>query len=142
MSDDFKDIQIINKPREAVWAFLTDFSQAKRWMTGINEMRPLADEPVKLGSDLIYYVRKIERFSCVTAWEPYEKMAITMTQEGVKTTHEFTLCDKGDQTELQLHAYCRSEGKGNFVYSIVLLSMRKTTASYLENFKNAIEENE
>lgn len=140
MSNDFTDRQIIDKPLEDVWAFLTDFKEAKRWMTGINEMRLLEDREPTLGSELVFYVRKIERFSRVTAWEPQKKIAITTTQEGVKTTHEFTLSTKRRQTELCLKAFCRAEGKGHLVYSVVLMSMRKTTADYLDNFKKAIEE--
>lgn len=139
MSDDFFDTKIIDKPLEVVWEFLTDFKQAKYWMTGINEMRLLEDRETALGSELVFYVRKIERFSRITAWQPQEKMAISTTQEGVETTHTFTLMPKGAETEIRLNASCRAEGKGNLVYSIVLMSMRKTTASYLEKFKNTIE---
>lgn len=137
--DDFRDRQIIHKPLWAVWRFLTDFTQAHCWMTGIKAMRPVREGEVSLGSELVFYVRKIERFSTITAWEPQKKMAITTKQEGVKTTHAFTLFPKDGQTELHLHAFCRAEGKGNLVYSIVLMSMRKTTLSYLKNFKEAIE---
>ena len=139
MGQGFSVTEKINRPVEAVWSFLTDFSQANKWMTGIDGMRPINSGPIGLGTRLQFTARGAERETEVTAFEPQKKLALTSTQGGVTATYVYSLFSAGEQTEIRLHATCKASGLWKLIHPIILLAMKKSDSSHLIRLKEAIE---
>lgn len=138
MAEGFSVGETIDRRLEDVWAYLTDFSHAKHWMTGVEEMTQLTQGPIELGTRFRFKSRGRERESHVTALEPGKQIALTSTQGGVTATYTYSLASAGDGTEVTLNAVCRATGFWKLLHPIIMLAMKKSDSSHLAKLKAAI----
>ena len=96
MSKGFNVMERIDRSPEEVWAYLTDFRNAKDWMTGIENLAAKGGGPLELGTRLSFTARGKERETRVTAFEPGRQIALTSTQGGVTATYSYALAPDGD----------------------------------------------
>ncbi len=83
MPDGFGVKETIAHPPRDVWAYLTDFRNAKEWMRGIEGMTQTTQGPLKIGTTFRFKARGKEHETRVTAFEPGKRIAVTSTQGGV-----------------------------------------------------------
>ena len=138
MADGFNVKETIGRPPEEVWAYLTDFSHVKEWMTGVEEMTQITQGPLNVGSRFRFKARGKARESEVTAWEPGKCIALTSTQGGVTATYTYSLVSTDDGTEITLHAVCRATGFWKLLHPIIVFAMKKSDSSHLAKIKAAI----
>ena len=65
------------------WKHLTDFKNAKEWMSGVDFIGTGLDAPVKVGTVLKFVARGKQRETRVTALQIDKKLSLTSTQGGV-----------------------------------------------------------
>jgi len=70
MAGGFTVKESIERSPEEVWAYLTDFGNAKKWMTGVEEMSQINQGPIEVGTRFRFKARGKERESEVTASSP------------------------------------------------------------------------
>ena len=124
-------------PQE-VWGYLTDFGNAKKWMTGVEEMIPLTQGPIEVGARFRFKARGKERESYVMALEPGKRIALTSTQGGVTATYIYSLASAGNSTEVTLNAVCQATGFWKLLHPIIVFAMKKSDSSHLAKLKTAI----
>ncbi len=110
MAGGFTVRETIKRSPQEVWGYLTDFGNAKKWMTGVEEMTPLIQGPIEVGTRFRFKARGKEHESEVTALEPGKRIALTSTQGGVTATYVYSLAPAGDNTEVTLNAVCEATG--------------------------------
>ena len=138
MADGFVVQETIAAAPNAVWAYLTDFSKAKAWMTGVEDMRSLDDGPLAIGTRLQFKSRGKLRDSRVTALDPGRRIALTSTQGGVTATYTYALEPAKEGTEITLHAACTATGFWKLLHPVIVMAMRKSDSSHLANLKSAM----
>jgi uncharacterized protein YndB with AHSA1/START domain len=138
MSGGFTVRETIERSPQEVWGYLTDFGNAKQWMTGVEEMTPLTQGPIEVGSRFRFKARGKERDSYVTAFEPGKRIALTSTQGGVTATYTYSLASAGNSTEVTLNAVCHATGFWKLLHPIIVFAMKRSDASHLAQLKTAI----
>ena len=93
-----------------VWAYLTDFRNAKEWMTSIEGMTQTTRGPIEIGTHFRFKARGKEHDTRVTALDQGKQIALTSTQGGVTATYTYSVEPVGDGTEITLQAVCKSTG--------------------------------
>lgn len=138
MAEGFTVVETIERSPEDVWAYLTDFSHAKQWMTGVEEMTKVTQGSIKLGTCFRFKSRGKERESHVTAFEPGKLIALKSTQGGVTATYTYCLVSAGDGTQVRLNAVCRATGFWKLLHPIIVIAMKKSDSNHLAQLKAAI----
>ena len=138
MADGFSVKETIEHPPEDVWAYLTDFSHAEEWMTGVAEMTQITQGPIGVGTRFRFKARGKERESHVTALEPGKRIGLTSTQGGVTATYTYSLASAGDRTEVTLNAVCHATGFWKLLHPIIVFGMKRSDSSHLAKLKTAI----
>ncbi len=138
MASGFRVTETIERPPEQVWVYLTDFSHAREWMTGVEEMSQINQGPIEVGPRFRFKARGKERESEVTALEPGRRIALTSTQGGVTATDVYSLAPIGNSTEVTLNAVCEATGFWKLIHPIIVFAMKKSDSSHLARLKTAI----
>ena len=138
MTGGFTVKEIIERSPQEVWGYLTDFGNAKKWMTGVEDMAPITQGPLRVGTRFRFTARGKERESHVTALEPDKRIALTSTQGGITATYTYTLTPIGDSTEVTLTAACEATGFWQLLHPIILFAMKRSDSSHLTKFKTAL----
>lgn len=138
VSKGFSARERIDRPPEDVWAYLTDFRNAKDWMTGVEGLSPKGEGPIEIGTRLSFRARGKERMSRVSALEPGRQLALTSTQGGVTATYTYALAPDGDGTEVTLEAVCQATGAWRLLHPVIAMAMKRSDSSQLANLKLAM----
>ncbi len=139
MTRGFRVSARIDRPAHEVWAFLTNFENAEKWMTGVDDMRPVTPGPPRLGARLKFKARGRERESKITAWDPCRRIALTSTRGGITATYEYSLSPASGSTQLTLEAACQARGFWKLLHPLIVLAMKRNDSTHLAKLKNAIE---
>lgn len=139
MASGFSVTESIAANPATVWACLTDFENANRWMPGIDNFAPADDGPLENGTRLAFMSRGKQRESRITAFEPDRKLALTSTQGGVTATYAYSLAPMGDGTQVTLDADCRATGLWKLLHPVIVIAMKKADSPQLKNLKKVIE---
>ena len=138
MAGGFSVKETIERPPEQVWVYLTDFSHAREWMTGVEEMSQINQGPIVVGSRFRFKARGKERESEITALEPGKRIALTSTQGGVTATYTYSLASAGEGTEVTLNATCKATGFWKLLHPLIVFAMKQSDSSHLPKLKTAI----
>ena len=126
-------------PPEEVWDYLTDFRNAKEWMTGIDGMTQDGSGPPQVGTRLRFRARGKERSSQVSVLVPGTRIALTSKQGGITATYTYSLEPSGDGTEATLDANCEASGAWRLIHPLIVFAMKRSDSSHLANLKSAME---
>lgn len=140
MEKGFKSNAIISKPINEVWSYISDFSNADKWMTGVRALRPKEPGDIIKGSKLLFQSRGSDKESEITAWEPLKTMELTSMQGGVTATYTYSLKSIGDKTELTLNAECIATGLWKILHPIIVIAMRASDSKHPVQIKKAVED--
>ncbi len=133
----------IEWPRDKVWQYLTDLSNATKWLKGLLSIEPLSPGPAKQGKRFVARRAimggereiKIE----ITQWQPPERFALRSSDMGVTATYAYTLDAAGDTTDVTLEATCETGSLATLMSPMIRRAMRKHDGDQLERLKAAIE---
>lgn len=109
MARTFSVEEEIQRPPEEVWAALTDWNNAHRWMPGIEAMT--ADGETATGTELIFQARGARRTSTIVSCEPGRSIVLRSIQGGVVADYRYEIQDLGGgSSRVILVADCRFSG--------------------------------
>ncbi len=138
MADGFTVKDTIAATPQEVWDYLTDFSNAKAWMTGVDDMTQVTQGPLEVGTRYEFKSRGKTRESHVSALDRGKRVALTSTQGGVTATYTYSLDPVGDGTQVMLHAVCKATGLWKLLHPIIAFAMKKSDSSHIANLKAAM----
>jgi len=131
--------ETINRPIWEVWAFLIDFRNAPKWMTGVEEFALSHGSEIKAGARYSFKSRGFTREGEVTFYEPGRKIALTSHQGRVTATYTYILREKGASTEVQMEAACKASGLWFLAHPLMAYRMRKSDGNHIAQLKQAME---
>ena len=126
-------------PPSEVWDYLTDFRNAKEWMTGVDCLTKEGNGPLEVGTRLRFRARGKERSSQVSMLVAGRRIALTSTQGGIRATYTYSLEPSADGTEATLDATCEASGIWRLLHPLIVFAMRKSDSPHLANLKSAME---
>lgn len=144
MSKGFSVSETIELPAARVWQLITDPSLMPRWMKGIDEMQPLDEGPLDLGSRLSSRLsvtgRGKERETRIDAWEPISVFALASKEGGVSAVYRYRLEPDGERTRVTLDARCTASGfPWRLLHPLISFAMKRVDGGQLAAFKDLAE---
>ena len=129
----------INASSEAVWDYVTDFSKAGLWMTGVSSLVRLDEGDIGRGSHLQVEVGGQRHESTVSYWQPGKCFALTSQVEGVGATYTYRIEGVADTSTLELSIECTFTGFNKLIAPVVFWSIRRRGARQVNNVKSQLE---
>lgn len=139
MAQAFAVEETISRPADDVWAALTDWANAPKWMSGIEMMR--ADGDTAEGTNLTFLARGSERPSRITQCVPGQSITLQSVQGKVTADYTYDLHPVDDRTtRIRLAAHCQTRGLLLRLLSPMLrFAIKKVDGKQLANLKRYIE---
>jgi carbon monoxide dehydrogenase subunit G len=132
MTEVFTTETTIGRPADEVWARLTDWDTAARWMPGVQALR--ADGPTVPGTTLVFTARGSERTGRITAVAAGRSVTLTSSQGGVVVDYVYTCAPHGDGTRVRLVADCRMTGPVRLLGPVLRYAIRRADGGQLDAF--------
>lgn len=127
----------IGRPREEVWAALTDWDRAPAWMHGVESLR--ADGPVAAGTTLTFRTAGRDRPSSIGATDPGRSLVIRSQLRGLTAEYAYELHDDEVGTRVTLVAHCTATGWHRLLGPALREAMRRTDSGQLEALRRILE---
>lgn len=131
--------ETIDRPADEVWAVLTDWSGAVRWMNGIESMS--IDGETAEGSQVRFFTRGKERSSLITQCDPGRSLTLRSTQGGVSADYSYAV-EPLDETRcrVSLEADCHFTGlRYRALAPLIRLAIRRTDGGQIAALKRVVE---
>ena len=129
---------IIAKPEDQVWQALTDWSNAHRWMAGVDWLKAEGESAV--GTRITFRARDQDRTSTITTWQPGRSFMLRSEHAGVTADYEYTIgASSAAATRITLTADCRMRGPWRFLAPLIRMAIRKADSGQLEALKQVLE---
>ena len=138
MPNGFSVTERIDHSPAEVWAYLTNFHNAKDWMKGVEAMTQKTEGPMEIGTRFSFKARGKERETRVTALEPGKRIALTSTQGGVTAVYTYSLAPDGTGTEIKLEAVCEATGFWKLLHPMIAIAMKHSDSSQLADLRAAM----
>lgn len=122
-------------PPDAVWAALTDWSLASRWMPGVTAM----SGPVSQGAVVTFTVRGKERTAVVDTLEPPRRIALLSRSGPVTALYTYTLTGTAAGTDLHLLADVVVRGPLTLLAPVIRRSIAKEDGVQPERLRAVVE---
>lgn len=131
--------ETIERPSAEVWATLTDWPGAIRWMNGIDSMS-IDGETVE-GARIRFLARGNERDSLITHCEPGRAITLRSQQGGVRADYTYSLESVGESsTRVSLDAECHFSGlQYRLLGPLIRFAIRRTDGGQIATLKRVIE---
>lgn len=132
--------EMIDCPPDQVWATLTDWPSAIRWMNGIESMS-IEGETVE-GARVRFFTRGKHRDSLITHCEPGHAITLRSQQDGVTADYTYSLESVGEsQTRVSLVAECEFSGlRYRLLGPLIRFAIGRTDGGQIAALKRVIEE--
>ena len=138
MAQSFSVEEIIRRPASQVWDTLTDWSNAHRWMPGIDRMESHGDTVA--GTQLTFQPRGADRTTTITRCDVGRSITLRSVQGGVTADYTYEVHDLGDASRVTLVASCNFQGTWWCVIAPLLrLVIRFTDGKQLKQLKALVE---
>ena len=139
MARTFAVEETIDRPAAEVWEALTDWSNAHRWMPGVDRME--AQGETAEGTEIRFQARNAERASVIARCETGRSIVLRSVQGGVTADYTYELHPAGDgATRVTLVAECRFRGLLLLLMSpLIRHAIRRADSIQLERLKEVVE---
>ena len=129
----------IQRPTAEVWEGLTDWSNAYRWMPGVEGTE--ADGETAAGTKLTFRARGADRSSTIVHCEAGESIFLRSVKSGVTADYRYEVHDvDGSSTRVTLVADCQITGLWwRIVSPLLRIAIRFTDGKQLKLLKAMIE---
>ena len=131
--------ETIDRPAGEVWEALTDWSNAHRWMPGVDRME--AQGETAEGTEIRFQARNAERASVIAHCETGRSIVLRSVQGGVTADYTYELHPAGESaTRVTLVAECRFRGLLFLLMSpLIRRAIRSADGVQLERLKKVVE---
>ena len=139
MARTFAVEETIDRPAGVVWEALTDWSNAHRWMPGVDRME--AHGETAEGTEIRFHARNAERASVIARCETGRSIVLRSVQDGVTADYTYELHPAGDgATRVTLVAECRFKGLLLLLMSpLIRRAIRSADGVQIERLKGVLE---
>ena len=140
MKTAFTDEQAIGVAPDEVWSRLTDWSDAPRWMPGVESMR--AEGPLAPGTMLRFVARGKERTSTITAVETGRALTLRSAVGGVTADYTYTVqpAASGDTSIVGIEALVGTRGIMTLLAPVIRGAIAREDGVQLANLKAWVED--
>ena len=125
----------IAAPRDAVWAALTDWSLAPRWMPGVTAM----SGPAQQGAVVTFTVRGKERTAVVEVLDAPRALALLSRSGPVTAVYTYTLTATAAGTDLHLLGDVEVRGPLTLLAPVIRRSISKEDGVQPERLRAVVE---
>ena len=132
MTEVFTAETTIDRPIDEVWARLTDWDNAARWMPGVDALH--AQGPTAVGTALVFTARGKHRTGQIAALDPGRSVTVRSVQGGVTADYVYACAPNGDGTRVSLVADCRMTGPIRVLGPVIRSAIRKADSGQLDAF--------
>lgn len=132
MTTAFTTSATIERPAAEVWARLTDWPAAPRWMPGVDSVRVS-------GSELTFRARGRDRTGRFEVVEPGRTVVVHSALGGVTAAYTYTCEPDGSRTKVTLTADCRAEGAWRPFAGLLRAAIRRADSGQVTALKQTIE---
>ncbi len=132
MTEVFTAETTIDRPIDAVWARLTDWDIAERWMPGVDAMH--AYGPTTTGTTLVFTTRGKQRTGQIAALGPGRRITLRSSQGGVTADYVYACVRHGQGTRVSLVAGCRITGPVRLLAPMIRSAIRRADSGQLDAF--------
>jgi len=131
--------ETIDRPPDEVWAVLTDWPGAVRWMNGIESMS--IDGETAEGARVHFFTRGQDRESVITQCEPGRSLTLRSQQGGVTADYRYSIEPTGESSCLvSLEAECQFSGTlFRLLGPVIGVAIRRTDGGQIAALKRVIE---
>ena len=139
MAQTFAVEETIDRPVGKVWDALTDWSNAHRWMPGVDRLE--AQGETAEGTEIRFHARNAERTSVIARCDTGRSIVLRSVQGGVTADYTYELQPAGDgATRVTLVAECRFRGLLYLLMSpLIRRAIRSADGIQLERLKKVVE---
>jgi uncharacterized membrane protein len=134
---------VINRPVEAVWAYMSDFANLPQWNTGTIETRLISEPPVRKGSTYIwvgqFLGRRMEVTSEVTEFEPNRAWAYKSISGPFASTARYSLEPVNGGTRVTISAEGDVGGFFKLAEPVMAAMTKRQLEGTLANLKDILE---
>ena len=122
-----------------VWHALTDWSNAHRWMAGVDWLK--ADSETAQGTGITFRSRGHDRTSTITSCEPGRSLVLHSEHGGVSADYEYAIEALGDRTtQVTMTVDCHMRGfPWRILAPLIRMAIRKSDGDQLDALKRFIE---
>ena len=130
----------IDRPPEDIWAVLTDWPNATRWMAGIDEMSIEGETAV--GARVHFKARGRERSSIIVDCDPPNRITLRSVQGSVTADYTYTIQQLGEiRCLVSLEAHCGfGLGLATLVSPLIRRAIRRADGGQITALKRVAEE--
>ena len=125
----------IAAPPDAVWAALTDWSLAPRWMPGVTAM----SGPVSMGAVVTFTVRGKDRTAVIEVLDAPRTLALLSRSGPVTALYTYTLTATAAGTDLRLLADVEVRGPLSLIARVIRRSIATEDGAQPENLRAVVE---
>jgi len=134
----------IARPRDEVFAYLTDVENIPHWQTGIVQSRPISEGPFRVGYQFNETVKagpwRMAALCTVTDLKLNERFAFVMTSDGpLDCEAHFDLQPVAGGTRVTLEGVARLKGIWRLLQPMIASELRKETSAELETLRRLLE---
>ena len=142
MTQTISATETISRPPEHVWAVLTDWPGAVRWMNGIESMS-IDGETVE-GALIRFHTRGKDRDSVIARCDPGREIVLRSQQGGVSADYTYSLEPVGESsTRISLEAECHFSGlRYRLLGPLIRFAIRRTDGGQIAALKRVVEQEE
>ncbi|HJO12751.1 MAG: SRPBCC family protein [Gammaproteobacteria bacterium] len=130
----------INASSEAVWDYVTDFTKAGLWMTGVSSLVRLDEGDIGRGSHLQVEAGGQCHESTVSYWQPGKCFALSSQLDGVGATFTYRIEGVAETSTLELSIECTFGGFNKLIAPAIFWRIRRRGASQVNNVKSQLEQ--
>ena len=141
----FEATTVIDRPIEAVFAFLADGENDPKFSPRVQEIAKTTDGPIGVGTRFASTVKdagmKTKREFRLTEFEPPTRIRWTEISKNVVTAREggYDLAREGDGTRVTLYNVLEGHGLGKVIAPLALRAARKGADDFAASIKTAVE---
>ena len=131
--------ETIDRPPDEVWAVLTDWPGAVRWMNGIESMS-IEGETVE-GARVHFFTRGQDRESVIVQCDSGRSVTLRSQQGGVTADYTYSIEPVGESSsQVSLEAECQFSGWQYLLLGpLIRLAIRRTDGGQIAALKRVIE---
>jgi uncharacterized protein YndB with AHSA1/START domain len=134
----------IARPRDEVFAFLTDVENIPRWQRGVVEARTMTEGSFRVGYQYGETVKagpwKLAALCTVTDVKPNERFTFVMTSKGpLDCEAHFDLQPVAGGTRVTVEGTARLKGIWRLLQPMIASELRKETKAELETLRRLLE---
>jgi uncharacterized protein YndB with AHSA1/START domain len=134
---------VINRPVEAVWAYVIDFEKGPLWNPAAIEMRLISEGPLRKGTTYVWVGqwlgRRMESTAEVTEFEPNRKWGYKVISGSFPGTALTTLEPVAGGTRMTIRSEAEMGGFFKLAEPVMARMSRRQLEGMLANLKDLLE---